>query len=305
MLTDIRNVPTEELMAQKWTYSGKFPKIAILMITHNRLAYTKKALSHLLRYTDVTSPPFDLYIVDNASTDQTREYLKSLNDKRIVDITFNQTNRALSSVTNEFWYRCLDKGYDLVGKVDNDTLVPRSWLYNMVRTHEASNCFGALGCFSFDYYEDFDFDFSKNAIRQFGKRAALLQPYIGGCAYTIKTWVVQHVGYLPENIFLEKDGKSIERIIYGWDWWESAASKSGFVHGYLYPFLCAEHMDDPMSYNCLLDKDPGVTELARRNAEQRELQYSKANINAWIRENARKLFSVFPCNSKFGKRLYK
>lgn len=304
MSIDIRNIPIEELCAKQWQFPGRFPKIALLMITHNRLAYTKKSLHHLLTYTDVTSPPFDLYIVDNASNPETVEFLKSIKDPRIVERTFNTENRTLSSVTNDFWLKCLDKGYHLVGKVDNDTLVPRGWLGKMVSTHMASNQFGALGCFSFDYYTDFKFQTARRSIRKFGTKSILVQPYIGGCAYTLKTWVIQRVGYLQDNIILKHHGKAVKGVIYGWDWWEAQAGGLGFVHGYLYPLMCCEHMDDPLSPNCLLDKDPEVTALAKRNAEQRGLTYSRENISRWIRDNAVKLFVDYQAPPNIGKRVY-
>jgi len=194
------------------------------MITHNRLAYTKKSLLHLLEYTKEVDPIFDLYIVDNASQDGTVEFLKTMCDRRIAEITFNKKNETLSKVTNQFWWKCIEKNYDLIGKVDNDTLIPRGWLRAMVATHQHSNWFGALGCFHFDYYRDFNFDTAKYAIRRLGRKDILVQPYIGGCAYTIKSWVIRRVGYLEDNIVLKKYDNA-KGVIYGWDWWESRAGK--------------------------------------------------------------------------------
>ena len=96
--------------------------IPIMMITWNRLAYTKQAIKALLKN---TKHPFVLWIWDNNSIDGTAEYLRSLDDDRI-QIIFSVENVGLVPPMNEFfrWY----KDSEYVSKVDNDTIVPVGWL---------------------------------------------------------------------------------------------------------------------------------------------------------------------------------
>jgi glycosyltransferase involved in cell wall biosynthesis len=48
---------------------------SIIILTHDQLEYTKRCIDSLRRWNDVR---YELILVDNASTDGTVEYLKSL-----------------------------------------------------------------------------------------------------------------------------------------------------------------------------------------------------------------------------------
>jgi GT2 family glycosyltransferase len=98
--------------------SGNIP---ILMITWNRLGYTKQAISALLENTS----NFKLFIYDNGSKDGTKEYLKRLKDNRI-EINFSKTNTGLVPPMNHFIRKFAN--YRYIAKVDNDTVVCKDWL---------------------------------------------------------------------------------------------------------------------------------------------------------------------------------
>ena len=55
-------------------------KCAIVVVTYNRLALLKENINSILKQ---SWNDFDLYIINNASTDNTEEYIQSLKDKRI------------------------------------------------------------------------------------------------------------------------------------------------------------------------------------------------------------------------------
>lgn len=96
--------------------------IPILMITWNRLDYTKKAIKAIIENTD---HPYKLLVWDNGSTDGTVDYLKELKNKNI-QVRFSKTNTGLVPPQNYFFDNF--KGYKYVAKVDNDTIVPKGWL---------------------------------------------------------------------------------------------------------------------------------------------------------------------------------
>lgn len=273
-------------------------RVALLLITHNRLEYTKRCLFNLFR----SEHPYDLTIVDNVSTDGTRKYLTKMRRPN-VKIEHTNFHEGLSTITNRFWRRSM--AYDLVGKVDNDTLVSPQWLGRVVAIQKASEKVGAIGGFSFQLYEDWDFKHSKQNVRRVGNKLFLAQPSIGGCSYVVKPRLLREVGFMEENICVRKSGESIPGIIYGWsEWLSKARNQHGYIHGYPFPLEIVEHMDDPKSPLCLLDKDRSATELAKKNAQQRGMQYSRDNISRWIRNDGKFLFSQWVYKGNVGERVY-
>jgi GT2 family glycosyltransferase len=97
-------------------------KIPILMITWDRLDYTKKAIEAIKKNTE---HPYELFIYDNGSKADTVKYLKGLQDKNI-KIYFSPVNTGLIPPMNEFLQRYKDSYY--IAKVDNDTIVSQGWL---------------------------------------------------------------------------------------------------------------------------------------------------------------------------------
>lgn len=106
--------------------------VPVLMITYNRLEYTKMALEALLQCDKA-----EVYIIDNGSTDGTVEWLKSLPFFVVKNTLFNSLNIGIAGAMNQFLHKT--RTNYVVGKVDNDTLVPADWLNKMIpHIHEAS-----------------------------------------------------------------------------------------------------------------------------------------------------------------------
>lgn len=97
-------------------------KIPVLMITWNRLEYTKRALTALMNSDHVT-----VYIVDNGSTDGTREWLADQTTFGLQRpfIMFNRMNMGIAHAMNTFLNAT--RFHLIAGKVDNDTIVPKDW----------------------------------------------------------------------------------------------------------------------------------------------------------------------------------
>jgi cellulose synthase/poly-beta-1,6-N-acetylglucosamine synthase-like glycosyltransferase len=54
---------------------------SIVIVTHNQVAYTRQCLDSIR---DRTDEPFEIIVVDNGSTDGTREYLENCDDLRAI-----------------------------------------------------------------------------------------------------------------------------------------------------------------------------------------------------------------------------
>lgn len=103
--------------------------IPCLMITWNRLEYTKHALQSLL-----ASDVGDVFIWDNNSDDGTAQYILTLDDPKIKYSCFHHTNAGIQVPMN--WFIDHTKDYEFVAKIDNDTLIPKDFFTRMLRHME-------------------------------------------------------------------------------------------------------------------------------------------------------------------------
>jgi GT2 family glycosyltransferase len=108
--------------------NNKELKVAIYTMTMNRLDYTKQMRKSL----DLAEYPFDWFVVDQESTDGTREWLGT---QKVKNILLNSKNEGLE----KGWSQCIDLiqatnlKYDILIKVDNDAeMMTKGWLKDMV-----------------------------------------------------------------------------------------------------------------------------------------------------------------------------
>lgn len=100
--------------------------IPILMITHNRLEYTKRAFESL--FVAENSVPF---IIDNGSDEETVKYLKSWTGYLDKDfLIFNKENKGIAYAMNQFLKRTNE--CEFAGKTDNDTCLPFDFIEKML-----------------------------------------------------------------------------------------------------------------------------------------------------------------------------
>lgn len=101
-------------------------RLLIIVVTYNRLAYTKKTLRMLF---DTVEVPHHIIVVDNNSNDGTREYLESLKKRnRIDDVILNPDNYYPGKATNIGWRQGLES-YDATHlmRLDNDIHLEKGW----------------------------------------------------------------------------------------------------------------------------------------------------------------------------------
>lgn len=98
-------------------------KVPVLMITWNRLEYTKKALAALTNCEGIIP-----VVIDNGSDDGTIEWLES--KRRDMTMIFNGSNLGIAHAMNQFIGITTD--YPIIGKVDNDTVVSHDWVNRML-----------------------------------------------------------------------------------------------------------------------------------------------------------------------------
>ena len=101
------------------------PRASIILVTHNNLAFTRLCLGALLGHAERND--FEIIIVDNASTDGTVEFLRSLSPT--ITLIANEANRGFPAANNQALATA--RGEFLI-LLNNDTIVPRGWLERLV-----------------------------------------------------------------------------------------------------------------------------------------------------------------------------
>lgn len=105
------------------------PVVSVVMPVFNGVLYIEEAVNSILNqiFTD-----FELIIVDDASTDGTRDVLKSFTDPRI-KLVFKEVNRGVSSATND-GFRLAQGKY--IARMDGDDIAVKERFEKQVKVLE-------------------------------------------------------------------------------------------------------------------------------------------------------------------------
>lgn len=118
------------------------PLVSIIMLTWNGLDYTKQCLDSLKTN---TVHPYELIMVDNASTDGTIEYLNNL-EKQFPDnkvkLILNKSNNGFGPANNQGIE--IAKG-DIILFLNNDVVLTKGWLKNLICHFDEECTIGAVG----------------------------------------------------------------------------------------------------------------------------------------------------------------
>lgn len=119
------------------SFGSLFDGTSIIIPTYNQLAYLKSCIESIVDHTDL---PYEIIVVDNASTDGTADYLHSLSGQvryRLLD-----SNRGFAGATN--MGLMMAKGQSLL-LLNNDTIVTDHWLENMLTCLNSDPLIGMVG----------------------------------------------------------------------------------------------------------------------------------------------------------------
>jgi glycosyltransferase involved in cell wall biosynthesis len=219
--------------------------VCIVLVTHNRLDYTRKSIARLLQD---QNEQFELYLWDNASTDGTPDYLKNhVKDPRIVEVVLSKENVGQTGAMNYAWSKTKT---ELVGKVDNDCLVTPGWTRIFAQTHMDIERLGALACWHYPL-DEFDEDAARKAgkIQRFGQHELLRHPSVCGSGFIMKRRT--YIQYGPWAA-----GCNVATTSYF-----MKMARGGEINGWYYPLVLQEHMDDPRSQHSLTRDDKSLLEL--------------------------------------------
>jgi GT2 family glycosyltransferase len=111
--------------------------VSIIIPAYNNLFFTKKCLESIYKHTELND--VEIIVVDNASSDKTRKFLKS--ERKVVPI-LNDTNLNFSGANNQA--AKIAQG-DLLIFLNNDTEVRKNWLIEIKEALNRNKNAGAVG----------------------------------------------------------------------------------------------------------------------------------------------------------------
>lgn len=106
-----------------------YPKVSIIVVTYHNLELTHLCIESIFQNT--TYPDYEVIIIDNASSDGTRNFLRYLARTRpAVKIILNDDNLGFAAANNQ-GLRMAQGDYLVL--LNNDTVVPKGWIDPMLR----------------------------------------------------------------------------------------------------------------------------------------------------------------------------
>ena len=118
------------------------PRASILVVTYNNLALTQLCLASLQR--SAGALPFEVIVVDNASSDGTPEWLAGCAERQLMPLTVvaNRHNAGFAAGNNQAAARA--RG-DVVVFLNNDCVVVPGWLERLVGHLDGDGALGLVG----------------------------------------------------------------------------------------------------------------------------------------------------------------
>lgn len=119
------------------------PKIGVVVLTYNNLKYTRACLESVL--TRTAYPHYELVVVDNASTDRTRDWLRDweADAPPFARVVLNDGNLGFAAGNNVALRLLEDVDYAVL--LNNDTRVTRGWLTTLTCHMEKDPSLGMVG----------------------------------------------------------------------------------------------------------------------------------------------------------------
>ena len=275
--------------------SSEKEKVSIITLTYNQLDYTKAFINSVFQFTSV---PFELIIVDNASSDGTVKYLKDLekSDSR-VKVIFNKENLGFPKGVNQSLTQTLSKGEGLRSKyiliANNDIIVNEGWLERMIQVAESNSQIGLVGPISNAVSGvQIDKEAKYNSIEEMHKYAASVRqknknqfsefPRIAFLCTLIKKEVVKKIGGLDERFSpgnFEDDDFCLRAQLAGY---KTVIAKDVFIHHFGSKSFTADGMkkyEERLEINkkIFIEKwgaDPEEIWLHGKKIKERNIMYS-------------------------------
>lgn len=187
------------------------PKVAIIILNWNGKDDTVECIESLRK---VAYPDYQIMLIDNASTDGSAELFRQLYPD--LELIVTEKNLGFAGGNNVGIKRALDRGFELLLLLNNDTTVYPDFLGPLVKLAESDEHIGIVGpkiCFYSDPEKVWSaggrIDMFTGAIGNTGEGMAQSGlsgvhqvDFVSGCALMIRSSVVREIGLMDEDYFL-------------------------------------------------------------------------------------------------------
>ncbi|MFT8351720.1 glycosyltransferase family 2 protein, partial [Clostridium saccharoperbutylacetonicum] len=190
--------------------------VAIVICNYNKQEYVLKCIESVL---NSTYKNYDIYVVDNASTDDSVVCIKKqFSDK--VKLIINKENKGGSGGFNTGIKYVLGKEYEYVYLLDNDVIVDEKALECLVDYLDANQDVGVAGSKIFfmdnpnivqEFGSFIDFDTFNMRLEERGKEEFIRKntivncDYVPACSALIRMKVIEKIGTFNEQYFVYWD----------------------------------------------------------------------------------------------------
>lgn len=189
-----------------------YPLVYIVVLTWNGKTDTIECLNSLKK---IDYPNYKILVVDNASEDGTSEIVRS--EFPEIELIINKENLRFAGGNNVGIYYSLQRKSDYILLLNNDTIVDRSFLSQLIESAETNPKIGIVGPKIYFYsepkriwYAGGKIEWWKGWISHVGIReidngkyeTVRETDFITGCCMLIKREVVESIGKLDERYYI-------------------------------------------------------------------------------------------------------
>ena len=177
---------------------------SVVVVTYNNLSLTKLCVASI--FANTAGEAYELIVVDNASTDGTPDYLRTLAaTNQHVRVILNNDNRGFAPANNQGLKHAAG---NVLVLLNNDTIVPPGWLTRLSR-HASDPAVGLIGPVTnrigneaeievkYRTYGEFLDEAASRASNEAGRRLAIPTPCMFCLAMRRQTW--EQLGPLDER----------------------------------------------------------------------------------------------------------
>lgn len=191
-------------------------EIAVVICNYNKKDYILNCIESLKKQ---KYNSFDIYVVDNASTDGSVEVLEKKNGTEII-LLKNNRNLGGSGGFNTGLKEVLKYNYKYIILLDNDVVLDELCVEKLYETMEVNEDIGIQGCkiMKMDYpdiiqefgpivnYETLTFELCFGGEKEDAVCSKIRDcDYVPACAVIIRKSVINKIGLLPEENFIYYD----------------------------------------------------------------------------------------------------